>query len=300
MYEASRLACVGLAAQPGSQYRARLLVDPRAARIEKIPGLSLRRFCFVASKKINWPSTALSRRWLPCAPSSVFRSSRTRLASRSRGYPGTYRRSVPLALRWSTLGALALLAVAVVYLLTGQRQLGFGFLLAALIFPRMHAISQWKGVYLGEGKFNRFSVAESSNALVKTVLIMCHAVGVSGLLSCTVVVFLAFRRCRITPDPAVLSTHPGAGTDGGRSYRLWLARQPVLGGRHHGGQPRPHPDLHDVVADAAGRLHGGGKVCGSVAGHGAGPGCGARHKVLEDRALLAPNRRRVAAVHRWP
>ncbi len=126
-----------------------------------------------------------------CAIFGIQEFQNTISQSVARGFPGTYRRSVPLALRWSSIGALVLLFIGAWYLQAGQRQLGIGFVMAAPIFPLMHAISQWKGVFIGEGNFSSFSVAEASNAIVKTLLIMATLWLFPGSFLAPLLVFLA-------------------------------------------------------------------------------------------------------------
>lgn len=90
----------------------------------------------------------------------------------ARGFPGTYRAAVPLALRWSVLGSLILVGLSLWYLMAGRSDLGWGFLIGAALLPVLHALNAWKGVLLGEAKFSAFSVAEASNAIVRTALIV--------------------------------------------------------------------------------------------------------------------------------
>lgn len=126
-----------------------------------------------------------------CAIFGIQEFQNTISQSVARGFPGTYRRSVPLALRWSSIGALVLAAMGTWYLLAGQQQLGIGFLMAAPLFPLMHAISQWKGVFIGEGNFNSFSLAEASNAIVRTLLILSTLWLFPGSFLAPLLVFLA-------------------------------------------------------------------------------------------------------------
>jgi O-antigen/teichoic acid export membrane protein len=126
-----------------------------------------------------------------CAIFGIQEFQNTISQSVARGFPGTYRRCVPLALRWSTVGTLALLLLGVWYLVAGQKQLGFGFLMAAPVFPLIHAISQWKGVFQGEGNFRSFSAAEASNATARTLLILAALWLFPGSFLVPLLVFLA-------------------------------------------------------------------------------------------------------------
>lgn len=109
----------------------------------------------------------------------------------ARGHPGTYRQAVPLAFKWSLAGAAIVAGFGAWYFWFGKIQLGFGLLIAAALFPAFQALSQWKGVYLGEKNFTRFTVAEASNAIVKAVLIVAVLFAFPGSMLAPVLVFFA-------------------------------------------------------------------------------------------------------------
>lgn len=107
-----------------------------------------------------------------CAIFGIQEFQNTISQSVSRGFPGVYRQAVPVALRWSLAGVMLLAGFAAWYALAGQARLGWGFVIAAVLFPAFHALPHWKGVYLGEKNFSAFALAEAGNAVTKTLLIL--------------------------------------------------------------------------------------------------------------------------------
>lgn len=89
----------------------------------------------------------------------------------SRGHFGTYLKSVPMAFFSSLIGSLVLAGFAGWYFMAEQEKMGYGFLVAAAIFPFFQGLRQWRGLYLGQSKFSTFAKAEASNAIFKTALI---------------------------------------------------------------------------------------------------------------------------------
>jgi O-antigen/teichoic acid export membrane protein len=126
-----------------------------------------------------------------CAIFGIQEFQNTISQSVARGFPGTYRCAVPLALRWSLVGAAIVAGFGAWYFWFGRTSLGQGFLFAAALFPVFHALSQWKGVYLGEKNFTRFTMAEASNAIVKAVLIIAVLFAFPGSMLAPVLVFFA-------------------------------------------------------------------------------------------------------------
>ena len=126
-----------------------------------------------------------------CAIFGIQEFQNTISQSVARGFTGTYRRAVPLALKWSLVGTMIIVGFGAWYLWSGKVTLGQGFLIAAALFPVFHALSQWKGVYLGERDFTRFTFAEASNAIVKALLIVAALFAFPGSVLAPVLVFFA-------------------------------------------------------------------------------------------------------------
>jgi O-antigen/teichoic acid export membrane protein len=107
-----------------------------------------------------------------CAIFSIQEFQNTISQSVTRGFPGVYRQAVSVALRYSFIGMIILAGFAGWYIWSEHERLGFGFMIAALLYPSFYALSHWKGVYLGEKNFLAFAIAEAGNAVIKTLLIL--------------------------------------------------------------------------------------------------------------------------------
>lgn len=126
-----------------------------------------------------------------CAVFGIQEFQNTISQSVARGHPGTYRTAVPRAFKWSLVGTAILVGLATWYFWFGRIQLGQGFLIAAALFPTFHALSQWKGVYLGEKDFTRFAMAEASNAILRAMLIVAAIYAFPGSMLAPLLVFFA-------------------------------------------------------------------------------------------------------------
>lgn len=126
-----------------------------------------------------------------CAVFGIQEFQNTISQSVARGHHGTYRQAVVLAFKWSFVGAAILVGFGAWYIWHGKAQLGFGFLIAAALFPAFHALSQWKGVCLGEKNFTLFTVAEASNAILKALLIVTSLFIFPGSILGPIIIFFA-------------------------------------------------------------------------------------------------------------
>lgn len=126
-----------------------------------------------------------------CAVFGIQEFQNTISQSIARGHLGTFRQTVPLALKWSLVGAAIVIGFGAWYFWSGKTQLGLSFLIAAVLFPASQALSQWKGVYLGEKNFSRFTMAEASNAIVRSSLIIAALYALPGSILAPVLVFFA-------------------------------------------------------------------------------------------------------------
>jgi len=75
------------------------------------------------------------------------------MQSVARGFVGTFRRAIPVALLWSLLGSLVLALFGLWYLLHAQPSLAVGFFASSLIFPFTYGLTQWKAVRTGREDF---------------------------------------------------------------------------------------------------------------------------------------------------
>lgn len=124
-----------------------------------------------------------------CAIFGIQEFQNTISQSVARGFPGTYRYAVPLALKWSIVGSVIVAGFGLWYYLTGNSSLGHGFLIAAILFPAFHALSHWKGVYLGEKNFRQFTLAEASNAILKALMIIAALLAFPGSIFLPILLF---------------------------------------------------------------------------------------------------------------
>jgi O-antigen/teichoic acid export membrane protein len=126
-----------------------------------------------------------------CAIFGIQEFQNTISQSVARGFPGTYRRAVPLAFSSSLLGTVVLAGFAGWFLWSGNLELGDGFVIAAAVFPFFQGLNQWKGVYLGEKDFTRFAKVEATNAITKAALIVAALFAFPGSIVAPVLVFFA-------------------------------------------------------------------------------------------------------------
>jgi O-antigen/teichoic acid export membrane protein len=160
--------------------------------LEKLAGLVLSVFLFRLLEKNQVAEYGYIQTIVAiCAIFGIQEFQNTISQSVARGYPGTYRRAVPLAFSSSLLGTVTLVAFAGWFLWSGQAQLGYGFLIAAGIFPFFQGLNQWKGVYLGEKEFTRFTKAEAINAIARTALIIAALFTFPGSILAPILAFYA-------------------------------------------------------------------------------------------------------------
>jgi O-antigen/teichoic acid export membrane protein len=84
----------------------------------------------------------------------------------ARGFMGTYRAVVPLALGSSFLGSFGLLVMSGWYLMDAQKQIAFGCLAAAVLFPLAYGLTQWKSVVIGQEKFNELLLLDGGSSIL--------------------------------------------------------------------------------------------------------------------------------------
>lgn len=91
------------------------------------------------------------------------------MQSSARGFPGTYRKAVPIAFLSSFIGALIMAGISAWYWKINQSELAAGFIIAAFLFPFFKSLDQWKSIKVGEENFTSLLRIESM------VLIFMHA-----------------------------------------------------------------------------------------------------------------------------
>lgn len=140
--------------------------------VEKISGLviSIFIFRFLTKEEVagyGYIQTIVAM----CAIFGIQEFQSTILQSISRGFYGTFIKSIPVSLLCSLVGSFLLSAFSYWYFKVENSQMAIGFLIASLAFPFYQGLRQWRGLYLGEKKFGDFARAEASNAIIKGLLI---------------------------------------------------------------------------------------------------------------------------------
>lgn len=90
----------------------------------------------------------------------------------ARGFPGTYRRIMPLSFGASWLGSLCLLGVALWLYLSGEPQeQPIAFVLTAILFPFSMGLQQWKGFKKGMEDFKGIARLAGQVHIIQTIFI---------------------------------------------------------------------------------------------------------------------------------
>ncbi len=97
------------------------------------------------------------------------------MQSTARGFPGTFRRTIPRALLGSVAGSMVLLALGLYYRAKGAPELTGGFVAAAALFPLAYGLEQWKSVFAGREDFAGLLKVESVGFMI---LALCMIVAV--------------------------------------------------------------------------------------------------------------------------
>lgn len=84
----------------------------------------------------------------------------------ARGFMGTYRAVVPVAFGSSLLGSLGLLVMGGWFLVDSQKQIAFGCLVAALLFPLAYGLTQWKSVIIGQERFHELLLHDGVSSVL--------------------------------------------------------------------------------------------------------------------------------------
>lgn len=84
----------------------------------------------------------------------------------ARGFMGTYRAVVPVALGSSFLGSFGLLVMSGWYLVDAQKQIAFGCLAAAVLFPLAYGLTQWKSVVIGQERFHELLLIDGGSSIL--------------------------------------------------------------------------------------------------------------------------------------
>lgn len=84
----------------------------------------------------------------------------------ARGFMGTYRAVVPVALGSSFLGSFGLLVMSGWYLGDAQKQIAFGCLAAAVLFPLAYGLTQWKSVVIGQERFHELLLLDGGSSVL--------------------------------------------------------------------------------------------------------------------------------------
>jgi O-antigen/teichoic acid export membrane protein len=98
----------------------------------------------------------------------------------ARGFPGTYRKAVQIAFFGSYVGSVILGTMACWYYFQDNSELAYGFIVAALLFPFVHGLMQWKSIHMGEEKFGSYFIHNSLAMLIMYPLIIVFVLIIPG------------------------------------------------------------------------------------------------------------------------
>lgn len=84
----------------------------------------------------------------------------------ARGFMGTYRAVVPVALGSSFLGSFGLLVMSGWYLVDAQKQIAVGCLAVAVLFPLAYGLTQWKSVVIGQERFHELLLLDGGSSVL--------------------------------------------------------------------------------------------------------------------------------------
>ena len=90
----------------------------------------------------------------------------------SRGFPGSYRKAVPLSFLSSFIGSLVLAFMALWNYSQGNDPMAYGFAVVSLLFPFTHGLTQWKSVKVGSENFISFTVQNGLSIFVMYLLMI--------------------------------------------------------------------------------------------------------------------------------
>lgn len=88
----------------------------------------------------------------------------------ARGKIGTYLKAAKMAFLSSLAGTVILFCCAVWFGFTGNREMTYGFLIAAAFFPFLHGLAMWKSKRQGQGKFGLLLKLEGGNSILMSAL----------------------------------------------------------------------------------------------------------------------------------
>jgi O-antigen/teichoic acid export membrane protein len=102
------------------------------------------------------------------------------LQSVARNYPGTYLAASRLSFLWSFVGLALLAAIGAFYVAIDSFELGFAFLVAAVLFPLSNGIVNWQSYRSGKEQFRSNTIHQGLGLVVGNSLIIAF-----GLLGFT-------------------------------------------------------------------------------------------------------------------
>lgn len=88
----------------------------------------------------------------------------------ARGFPGSYRKSVPVAFFSSFIGSAILAILAFWYFYHSNIMLAYGFVVASALFPFAYGLMQWKSIHVGRENFGIFFIHNSLSMLLMYLL----------------------------------------------------------------------------------------------------------------------------------
>ncbi len=94
------------------------------------------------------------------------------IRSTAKGNDGDFKRSVKQALKFSPLGSLFLLGIAVYYFFNSEEIVAYALLLSAVFFPFLFSFDKWQAFLKGKEQFETFTKQNILVTTGKTVLIV--------------------------------------------------------------------------------------------------------------------------------
>lgn len=98
----------------------------------------------------------------------------------ARGFHGTYRTAMPIAFFTSFAGAILLVGLSGFYYWRGADQIDAALLLAAVLFPFAHGLTQWKSVIMGRQRFELLLAHDGIASLIVATLVTAAALYFPG------------------------------------------------------------------------------------------------------------------------
>jgi O-antigen/teichoic acid export membrane protein len=94
------------------------------------------------------------------------------MQSVARGFPGTYRKALPLSFFGSFLGSLILVGFGIWYVIQNDSEMSSSFFLASALFPFANGLDKWGGLKAGKEDFASIAWLRGSASLLISILVI--------------------------------------------------------------------------------------------------------------------------------